>query len=227
MREPYIFMEGVEMPPKPTRAMPDVEVARDTTIVFNGEPIRLLPTVAHTPGDLSVYFTESHVAHLGDTYLAANPMMYPDPEDPDGFLDRLEAFIDSMDPATIVVGGHEEPADLDAVGRKSPRRARACPWYGTRSTMASRSRPPPIAAPAAFPRSGWASSTDASRSRGPEAHASSKARIRSQVLNPIAMVIQSTPHIVVVPMPVSSASMWASDSSSGRSRMSLLMSRMA
>ena len=125
MREPYVFMEGVEMPPKPTRAIPDVEVARDTTIVFNGEPIRLLPTVAHTPGDLSVYFTESRVAHLGDTYLAANPMMYPDPEDPDGFLDRLEAFIDSMDPTTIVVGGHEEPADLDAV-RAQIAETRAC-----------------------------------------------------------------------------------------------------
>ncbi len=82
---------------------------------MGGEDIRIIPTVAHTPGDISVYFTESRVAHFGDTYLGGNPMMYPGTEDPDAFLDRLEEFIDSMHPETVVVGGHEELTDLDAV----------------------------------------------------------------------------------------------------------------
>jgi glyoxylase-like metal-dependent hydrolase (beta-lactamase superfamily II) len=125
MREPYVFMEGVELPPKPPEALPDVEIAGDTTFVFNGETVRILPTVAHTTGDLSVYFAASRVAHLGDAYLAGNPMMFPGTADPAAFLDGLEAFVDGMDPATVVVGGHEEPADLAAV-RAQIATSRAC-----------------------------------------------------------------------------------------------------
>ena len=125
MAEPYVFMEGVSSPPKSLTALPDVEISSDTTLVFNGEAIRIVPTEAHTGGDLSVYFSESHVVHLGDTYLAGNPMMFPGAEDPDGFLDRLEAFIDSMDPATIVVSGHDETTDLSAV-RDQIAESRAC-----------------------------------------------------------------------------------------------------
>ena len=125
MREPYVFMEGVSMPPKPATALADIEISRDTTFVFNGQEIVVVPTEAHTPGDLSVYFTRSRVAHFGDIYLAGNPMMYPGTEDPDGFLDRLDAFLASMDPETVVVGGHEEPADLAAV-REQIAQSRAC-----------------------------------------------------------------------------------------------------
>ena len=125
MAQPYAFIEGVELPAKPAVAMPDVEVARDTTFRFNGEDVRVVPTVAHTAGDVSVYFANARVAHLGDTYLAGNPMMYPGEEDPDGFLDGLEAFLDAMHPETVVVGGHEEPADIDAV-RAQIAATRAC-----------------------------------------------------------------------------------------------------
>ncbi len=125
MREPYVFMEGVETPPKPDVAMPDIELSRDTTITVGGEAIEIMPTVAHTAGDLSVYFTRSRVAHLGDAYLAGNPMMFPGNEDPDGFLDRLEGFLDGMHPETIVVGGHEAPVGLDAI-RDQIEASRAC-----------------------------------------------------------------------------------------------------
>jgi len=128
MREPYVFMDGVSMPPKESSALPDVEISSDTTFVFNGEQIRIVPTLAHTPGDLSIYFSGAHVVHFGDSYLAGNPMMYPGTEDPDGFLDRLDAFVDSMDPATVVVGGHEEVADLAAV-RTQIEVSRACMTY--------------------------------------------------------------------------------------------------
>jgi len=115
MAEPYVFMEGVSIPPKPASAMPDVQIAADTSIVFGGEEIRVMPTVAHTAGDLSVYFTESRVAHLGDAFLVGNPMLYPGTVEPDAFLDRLDSFLDAMHPETVVVGGHEEVTDLDAV----------------------------------------------------------------------------------------------------------------
>lgn len=125
MREPYVFMEGVTMPRKPTSALPDIRVAADTAMRFNGEDVRIVPTEAHTAGDLSVYFIASRVAHLGDTYLPGNPMMYPGLEDPDGFLDRLEAFLDAMEPATVVVGGHGDPVGLEVV-RGQIAASRAC-----------------------------------------------------------------------------------------------------
>jgi cyclase len=125
MLEPYVFIDGVTMPPKPTSALPDVRIAADTTIRFNGEDVRIVATEAHTAGDLSLYFAGSRVAHLGDTYLSGNPMMYPGREDPEGFLNRLEAFLDAMDPTTVVVGGHGDPVGLDAV-RGQIAASRAC-----------------------------------------------------------------------------------------------------
>lgn len=125
MAEPYAFMEGVSLPPKPAHALPDVRISRDTTFTFNGESVRITPTVAHTEGDLSVYLTEARVALLGDSYLAGNPMMYPGTEDPIGFLDRYEAFLDDMHPETVVIAGHEEPTDLAAV-RHQIAESRAC-----------------------------------------------------------------------------------------------------
>ena len=92
MAEPYVFMEGVSIPPKPASAQPDTRVDTEMSIDFGGDQIRLLPTVAHTAGDLSVYFTDARVAHLGDAFLFSNPMMYPGTVDPDAFLDRLEGF---------------------------------------------------------------------------------------------------------------------------------------
>ena len=115
MREPYVFMEGVEMPPKAETAYPDSEIASDTAFVSNGEEVRVAVTPAHTGADLVVYFTESRVAHFGDTYLGGNPMMFPGNEDADAYLDNLESLLDSMHPETVVVSGHDDPVGLDAV----------------------------------------------------------------------------------------------------------------
>lgn len=125
MSEPYEFMAGVVLPPKAGSALPDVSVEAAVTLRFNGEEVRLLPTIAHTAGDVSVYFTESNVAHLGDSYLPGNPMMFPGGADPDGFLDRLDAFLDDMNESTVVVGGHEAIADVAAV-RAQIETSRAC-----------------------------------------------------------------------------------------------------
>lgn len=115
MAQPYVFMEGVSIPPKPASAQPDIRVDSEMSIDFGGERIRMLPTVAHSAGDVSVYFTDARVAHLGDAFLVSNPMMYPGTVEPDAFLDRLDRFLDAMHPETVVVGGHEEVADLAAV----------------------------------------------------------------------------------------------------------------
>ena len=118
MSEPYVFMEGVSIPPKPPAALPDTRVESPMSIQFGSEQIRLQPTEAHSAGDISVYFTDARVAHLGDAFLASNPMMYPGTVDPDAFLDRLEGFLDEMHPESVVVGGHEGVTDLPAVRRQ-------------------------------------------------------------------------------------------------------------
>ena len=115
MMEPYFFMEGLSIPPKPASAIPDMPIDEGVSIEFGGETIRILPTVAHSSGDISVYFTESRVAHLGDAFLPSNPMMYPGTVDPDSFLERLEKFLDGMHPETVVVPGHEGVTGLKAV----------------------------------------------------------------------------------------------------------------
>ncbi|MEM7416902.1 MAG: MBL fold metallo-hydrolase [Gemmatimonadota bacterium] len=125
MAQPYNFMQGVDLPPKGPGASPDVLISRDTTLVIGGEVVRMMPTVAHTAGDVSVYFTESKVAHLGDAFLTGNEMMFPGQLDPDGFLDALEAFVDDMDPATVVVPGHADVADVETV-RAQIATTRAC-----------------------------------------------------------------------------------------------------
>lgn len=115
MSESYVFMDGVELPPKPPSAHPDVTIDADTTFTFGAHRVRLVPTVAHSAGDLSVYLPNARVVHFGDSYLAGNPMMFPGNDDPDAFLDRLESFLDDMHPKTVVVGGHDGPTDLAAV----------------------------------------------------------------------------------------------------------------
>lgn len=118
MSEPFVFMEGVELPPKPVPALPDVQITADTTFTFGAHRVRIVPTVAHTAGDLTVYLPSARVVHLGDTYLGGNPMMFPGSDDPEAFLDRLEGVLDSMHPETVVVGGHDAPTDLAAVRRQ-------------------------------------------------------------------------------------------------------------
>jgi glyoxylase-like metal-dependent hydrolase (beta-lactamase superfamily II) len=125
MGEPYVFMEGVQVPPKPPEARPDLTIGRDTVLALNGEDVLVVALEAHTDADLAVYFTGSRVAHLGDLYLAANPMMFPGREDPDGFLDDLEAFLDALHPEAVVVGGHDAPVDIAAV-RAQVATTRAC-----------------------------------------------------------------------------------------------------
>jgi len=125
LHEPYTFMEGVDVPARPASVRVDVEVASDTTFRFNGEDVRILPMVAHTDGDLVVHFVGSGVVHFGDAWLGGNPMMFPGSEDPDGFLDRMDAFVRGLPPGTVVVGGHDAPAGVEAV-RAQVAESRAC-----------------------------------------------------------------------------------------------------
>lgn len=114
MDEPYVFMEGVEVPPKLAVAHPDA-VSRDTTFRFNGQTVHIVPFEAHTGADVAVWLAGSRVLHMGDAYLGGNPLMFPGGEDPKGFLKRMDAFLAELPAGTVVVGGHDEPTDVKAV----------------------------------------------------------------------------------------------------------------
>lgn len=125
MAEPYTFMEGVVLPPRSESLRDAVVALEEGTVPFNGEAVRVVPVAAHTPGDVAVVFPESRVVHLGDAYLAGNPMMFPGTEDPEGLLDRFDELLDALPPGTVVVGGHDGPAQVDAV-RAQIAESRAC-----------------------------------------------------------------------------------------------------
>jgi cyclase len=111
MAEPYTFIDGVVLEPKPEQAWPVMDVI-EGTFWFN-EEFDVFEVSAHTGADLAVHFAGSGVLHMGDAYLGGNPMMFPGGEDPDGFLGRLESRLAAMDEGTIVVGGHDAPVGLD------------------------------------------------------------------------------------------------------------------
>jgi cyclase len=62
---------GRSVPPAAPAALPVVTYADAITLHFNGEEIRVrhLPP-GHTDGDSMVWFTKSHVVHLGDQFFA-------------------------------------------------------------------------------------------------------------------------------------------------------------
>lgn len=123
--EPYTFMEGVVLPPRPDEVRRGVAAARQGSFPFNGEEVRWLPVEAHTGGDVAVLFPRSRVVHMGDAYLGGNPMMFPGGEDPEGFLDRMDALLDGLPEGTVVVGGHDAPVGVQAV-RDQVAESRAC-----------------------------------------------------------------------------------------------------
>lgn len=123
--EPYEFMEGVVLPPRPAALREAVVATEGGTFPFNGEEVRIVAMPAHTAGDVAVVFPASKVAHMGDAFLGGNPMMFPGATDPDGFLDRMDAFLDALPEGTVVVGGHDAPVGVDAV-RRQVAESRAC-----------------------------------------------------------------------------------------------------
>jgi len=123
--EPYTFMEGVVLPARPDAVRGAVVPVESASLPFNGEDVRFVAMPAHTAGDLAVVFPRSKVVHLGDVYLGGNPMMFPGAEDPDGFLDRMDAFLDALPAGTVVVGGHDAPVGVEAV-RRQVAESRAC-----------------------------------------------------------------------------------------------------
>ena len=99
---------GSTRPPSPEGALPVMTFDNTATLHLNGDTIRVLHMPdAHTDGDVVVFFEESNVYHLGDTYFSE---IYPYFDvDSGGTLDGMIACADRVlamadDEATIIPG---------------------------------------------------------------------------------------------------------------------------
>ncbi len=101
-------------PASPKAALPVVTFSEDLTIHLNGEDIMIFHVHnAHTDGDAMVYFTQSNVLHMGDTYFQGK---YP-------FIDlnsggSIEGYINASKKAlmlindeTIIIPGHRDQSN--------------------------------------------------------------------------------------------------------------------
>jgi len=126
--EPWAFMEGVVVPPKPDLALPRITTEGVLSIHFNGEEIRLIPLPGHTAGDVIIHFVGSHVVHMGDRFFpGARRHIYPGP-DPDAYAATMTALIDSLPPDTRVLAGHDPVRGVDALAAAHAATLDAIDW---------------------------------------------------------------------------------------------------
>jgi glyoxylase-like metal-dependent hydrolase (beta-lactamase superfamily II) len=104
-----------DFPPSPTGALPTRLMKGDTeTLKLDGKTIKLKAYApAHTDSDLSVFFEEANIIHVGDTLWNG---LYPFIDNStggsiDGQIAAAEADIKMIDKETIVIPGHGEIAN--------------------------------------------------------------------------------------------------------------------
>jgi glyoxylase-like metal-dependent hydrolase (beta-lactamase superfamily II) len=95
----------------PANALPHITFSASHSLSFNGEEIllRRLP-LCHTEGDISVYFSDSHVLHLGDGFLAPRAFPPLNPEEQEcgvaELLRSLDRLLEGLPGDTLIVTGH-------------------------------------------------------------------------------------------------------------------------
>lgn len=93
----------------PKEALPVITFTKDMMFHLNGESI-LVSHVhnAHTDGDTHVYFTDSNVIHMGDTYFQGKfPYIDVDSNGSiDGYIASIDKVVLMSDDKTIIIPGH-------------------------------------------------------------------------------------------------------------------------
>jgi glyoxylase-like metal-dependent hydrolase (beta-lactamase superfamily II) len=96
----------------PENQWPDLLFDDELSLYLNGEQIRVIGLNAHSEGDLIVYFTKSHVLHMGDNYFPDGPKyLYPGVKTK-AYFDVFGPFIKSLPEDTIVASGHALPVPV-------------------------------------------------------------------------------------------------------------------
>lgn len=101
-----------DFPPSPKGALPTMLMKGDEeTLKLNGQTIALkYYGPAHTDSDISVFFQEANVVHVGDTFWnGVYPFIdYSTGGSIEGQINAAEANVKMVDDQTIVVPGHGE-----------------------------------------------------------------------------------------------------------------------
>lgn len=104
-----------EVPAAPLAALPVVTFSDGLNFHFNGNNIVVqnVPS-SHTDGDSIVFFSESNVLHMGDTFLNG---FFPFIDQSsggtlDGLINAIETAIDMADDDTDVIPGHGSLSDI-------------------------------------------------------------------------------------------------------------------
>lgn len=97
------------VPASPEAAWPDITFTKELSFHLNGEDIMMLHVHnAHTDGDALVYFAQSNVLHMGDTYFKGR---YPFIDlssggSIDGIINAANQALFIIDEETVIIPGH-------------------------------------------------------------------------------------------------------------------------
>lgn len=102
-------VRGQKRPASPEEALPVITFSEDMMVHFNGEDV-LISHVhnAHTDGDAHIYFTNSNVLHMGDTYFQGK-FPYIDLDSGgsiEGYISSLDKALIISDDDTVIIPGH-------------------------------------------------------------------------------------------------------------------------
>ena len=105
----FIAFFGREVPASPEGALPVITFTRDLTFHLNGDRIDVFHlNPGHTDGDAVIFFRESNVAHLGDTYFEGK---YPFIDlsaggSINGMITAVEKILPMLGDDTKIIPGH-------------------------------------------------------------------------------------------------------------------------
>jgi glyoxylase-like metal-dependent hydrolase (beta-lactamase superfamily II) len=98
-----------KFPPSPAGAIPTLVFAKDDALKFNGATLTLRHyDPAHTDTDISIYFTEANVFHVGDTWFNGfYPFIdYSTGGSINGTIQATERNLATASADTIIIPGH-------------------------------------------------------------------------------------------------------------------------
>ena len=105
----YISSVDVDVPPAPAEALPVITFNDSMSLHLNGEQVHLLSIAsAHTDGDSIIWFTESNIIHMGDTFLSG---IYPSIDvdsggSIDGSIMTVNTVLTFINDETQIIPGH-------------------------------------------------------------------------------------------------------------------------
>ena len=110
----YLSVVDVEIPPAQAEALPVITFDDSLSLHLNGDEVHMLHmTPGHTDGDSIIWFKDSNIIHMGDTFLVN---MYPlidvdSGGDINGMITTADTVLSFVDEETQLIPGHGPVGD--------------------------------------------------------------------------------------------------------------------